>query len=56
MPGIIDKIPTMKNQDLLNLFQNVVRMLAEEEKVEEANLVLTAIESEWQKKTKSGTS
>jgi hypothetical protein len=46
MPGIIHKIPTMKDQDLFNLFRNVVCMLAGEKKVEEANLVLTAIESE----------
>ena len=50
MSGITNKIPTMKDQDLFNLFRNVVRMLAEEKKVEEVNSVLTAIESEWQER------
>jgi hypothetical protein len=44
---IINKIPTMADQELLNLFKNATCLLVEDKNVEAAESVITAVEQEW---------
>jgi hypothetical protein len=46
MPNIVKQIPTMNDQDLLNLFHNAIRMLLKEPNVA-AESIIAAIEREW---------
>jgi len=46
MPAIVTKIPTMKDDDLLNLFHNASQMLSKGQNVD-AESVIVAIDREW---------
>lgn len=47
---ILNKIPGMRDNELLNLFQNALRLLREERMIKESNDVLDAIQQEWSKR------
>jgi hypothetical protein len=49
MPAIVDKIPTMADEQLLNLFKNAIRMLSKSNN-SDAQVVVGAIGQEWKKR------
>jgi hypothetical protein len=49
MPGLINKIPTMSDEQLLNLFKNAIRLLSKSNSTD-AQLVITTVGQEWKKR------
>jgi hypothetical protein len=50
MPRIVEKIPSMDDNQILHLFNNAMRLSEKPEKANEAEVVLLAIQNEWLKR------
>ena len=50
MPRIVEKIPSMDDNQILRLFNNAMRLSEKPAKANEAEIVLLAIQNEWLKR------